>query len=110
MERVGNAVVVVLSTAPDVATAQRLANALVERRLAACVQVIPGILSTYRWKGDVQRDDEVLLLVKTTRAGAEAVQGAIAQLHPYEVPEVVVLPVEGGGEAYLRWVAENVGG
>ena len=102
--------VVVLSTAPDETTAARLAQALVERRLAACVNVIAGVRSTYRWEGEIRRDDEVLLLIKSTRAGVEALKGAIAEIHPYELPEVVVLPVEGGSPAYLRWIADNVGG
>ena len=110
MESVGAEVVVVLSTAPDATTASRLADALVERRLAACVNAIPGVRSTYRWEGEIRRDDEVLLLIKTTRAGLRALEGAIVELHPYEVPEIVVLPVEGGSPAYLRWVAENVSG
>ena len=101
-------IVVALSTAPDEATAARIAEALVERRLAACVNVLAGIRSTYRWKGEVQRDDEALLLIKTTRAGIEALKAALPGLHPYEVPELVVLPVRGGSEAYLRWVAEGV--
>ena len=100
----------VLSTAPDETTAARIAQALVERRLAACVNVVAGIRSTYRWEGEVRRDDETLLLIKTTRAGVEGLRAAIAELHPYEVPEVVVLPVPDGSPAYLRWVVENVGG
>ena len=101
--------VVALSTAPDEATAARIAETLVERRLAACVNVVVGVRSTYRWKGEVRRDDEVLLVIKTTRAEIAALKAAFPEVHPYEVPELVVLPVAGGSEAYLRWVAESVG-
>lgn len=110
MDGVDSGVVVVLSTAPDAATADRIAGALVERRLAACVNVVPGIRSTYRWKGQVERADETLMVIKTTRSGVAALQDAMAALHPYDVPEIVVVPVAGGSDAYLRWVVENVGG
>jgi periplasmic divalent cation tolerance protein len=109
MDAVDTGVVMVLTTAPDAATADRIAAALVERRLAACVNVVPGIRSTYRWKGTVERADESLLLIKTTRAGVVALKAEIAGIHPYEVPEVVVIPAVEGADAYLRWVVENVG-
>ena len=109
MDASGPEVVVAFSTAPDEATAARIAEALVERRLAACVNVLPGVRSTYRWKGEVQRDDEALLVIKTTRAGVAALKDALPEIHPYEVPELVVLEVRGGSDAYLRWVVESVG-
>ena len=93
-----------LTTCPDLDTAQRIADALVEERLAACVNVLPGVQSTYRWEGQVQRAGEVLLLVKTVRVRLPALQERIVALHPYELPEL--LAVEAGGlPAYLRLIA-----
>lgn len=95
-----------LTTCPDFDTAQRIANALVEERLAACVNFVPGMHSTYRWQGKVEHAGEVLLLVKTTRVRMPAVQERIVALHPYELPEV--LAVEAGGlPAYLQWIARE---
>jgi len=98
---------VVLTTCPDAATAERLARALVEASLAACVNVVPGLRSIYRWNGAVQSDEEVLMLSKTTAVRFEALRARIVELHPYEVPEVVALPVADGHDAYLRWVADS---
>lgn len=95
-----------LTTCPDFDTAQRIADALVEERLAACVNFLPGMHSTYRWKGKVEHAGEVLLLIKTTRVRMPAVQERIVALHPYELPEV--LSVEAGGlPAYLQWIAQE---
>jgi periplasmic divalent cation tolerance protein len=95
-----------LTTCPDFDTAQRIADALVEERLAACVNFLPGVHSTYRWKGKVEHAGEVLLLIKTTRVRLPAVQERIVALHPYELPEV--LSVEAGGlPAYLQWIAQE---
>jgi len=98
---------VVLCTAGSAADAERIASALVERRLAACVNVVPGVVSIYRWKGGVERDEERLLLIKTTAARVEALRAAIAELHAYEVPEVLVLDVTGGHAPYLAWLEES---
>lgn len=98
---------VVLSTVGDAGDAERIAAALVERRLAACVNLVPGVRSIYRWKGGVERDDEQLLVIKTTGEQLEALRAAIVELHPYEVPEVVALEVVGGHAPYLDWVAES---
>jgi periplasmic divalent cation tolerance protein len=95
---------VVLSTAGSAADAERIAQALVERRLAACVNVVPGVVSVYRWKGAVERDAEHLLVIKTLRSRFEALCEAIVALHPYAVPEVVALPVEAGHAPYLAWL------
>lgn len=102
-------VVVALTTVGKAADAERVARALVERRLAACVNVVPGVVSTYRWKGEVERDDEHLLVVKTRADRVEALREALVTLHPYELPELVVLPVEAGHAPYLDWVRESVG-
>jgi periplasmic divalent cation tolerance protein len=94
-------------TCPDLAGAERIADTLVARRLAACVNVLPGLRSVYRWRGAIQRDDEVLLLIKTTRAQVEPLTALIASLHPNELPEVIAVEVAGGLQAYLDWVVES---
>ena len=97
-------VVVVHCSCPDMPSAARIAQALVDERLAACVQVLPGVASTYRWQGEVQRADEVLLLIKTTRGRVAALEARLAHLHPYDLPELVVLEAVGGLRGYLDWV------
>lgn len=92
------------------AAAERLARALVERRLAACVNIVAGVRSIYRWKGAVEADDERLLVIKTTAGALPALEAAIAELHPYDLPEFVVLGIESGSAAYLGWIAESVVG
>lgn len=101
--------VVVLSTVGTRADAERLAREVVDRRVAACVNVLPGLVSFYRWKGEVARDEEFLLLAKTTAGGLARLQETLLELHPYEVPEVLAVPVEAGHGAYLAWLAESVG-
>lgn len=91
-------------TCPNAASAQRLADALVGESLAACVNRIPGIYSTYRWKGEVTTDAEELLLIKTTAERFEALKERVLALHPYELPELIAVPVERGHTAYLDWV------
>jgi periplasmic divalent cation tolerance protein len=99
----------VLTTVARAEDAERIAEALVERRLAACVNVLPGVRSIYRWKGAVERDEERLLVVKTRADRFDALRDAILTLHPYEVPEVVAVPIEAGSPGYLRWLDESVG-
>jgi periplasmic divalent cation tolerance protein len=89
---------------PNADTAQQLADALVGEALAACVNRIPGIHSTYRWKGEVTTDAEELLLIKTTASRLEALKERVLALHPYELPELMAVPVEHGHAAYLDWV------
>ncbi len=103
----GGAICVVLMTAPDRETGEALATALVEERLAACANVVPGILSLYWWKGELERDDEALLVVKTAAERVPALRERAVELHPYEVPEFVILPVQGGHEPYIQWVARE---
>ncbi|GAB2581170.1 divalent-cation tolerance protein CutA [Dyella jejuensis] len=91
-------------TCPNAASAQHLANALVGESLAACVSRVPGIHSTYRWKGEVTTDSEELLLIKTTSEQFEALKERLLALHPYELPELIAVPVELGHGAYLDWV------
>ena len=99
-------VLVCFCTCPDTDSAQRIADALVEERLAACVNVLPGVRSVYRWKGAIECNDEVLLLVKTVAAQLDALCTRITALHPHELPEVIAVEASGGLGAYLDWVAE----
>ncbi len=99
---------VVLSTAPSLDEARRIAHALVERKLAACVNLVPGLESVYRWQGKVENASEILLLMKTERGKEDELFQAIAEIHGYEVPEAISLPIHGGLEPYLRWVAESL--
>ena len=96
--------IVVLTTVGSEDDAVRLANALVERRLAACVNVVPGVRSIYRWQGAVQDDRELLLVVKTTAERQAALTAALGELHPYEVPEIVALEAGFVAPAYARWL------
>ena len=98
--------IVVLTTVPTEAIETLIAEALVTRGLAACVNALGPIRSVYRWKGEIQKDSERLLVIKTTRGRFDAVRDAIRELHPYEVPEVVALPVEQGLPEYLEWIRE----
>jgi uncharacterized protein involved in tolerance to divalent cations len=98
----------VLSTVATPEDGERLARALVERRLAACVNVLPQVSSYYRWKGDVQRDEERLLVIKTRTDRFEDLRRVLVDLHPYEVPEVIALPIAAGHAAYLAWLDESV--
>jgi periplasmic divalent cation tolerance protein len=100
--------IVVLSTVGKPEEAEAIARALVERGLAACVNIVPRVVSVYRFKGTVERDEERLLLIKTRRERFEALRAALVALHPYEVPEAIAIPVEGGHQPYLDWLDENV--
>lgn len=95
----------VLSTCPDADTAQRLARALVEERLAACVSALPGVVSTYRWQEGVEQATEVQLLIKTTGDRLAALTARLVELHPYELPEILAVEAAAGLPAYLDWVA-----
>ena len=90
--------------APDAETAARIARALVEERLAACVNVLPGVTSIYRWKDSVETANEAVLLVKTRADRGPALEARVRELHPYEVPEIVRVSVSGGSAHYLDWV------
>ncbi|ABS25388.1 divalent-cation tolerance protein CutA [Anaeromyxobacter sp. Fw109-5] len=98
---------VVLVTAPSPEQAAELARALVEERLAACGNVVPAVRSIYRWEGKVHDDAEALLVLKTTRGRFEALRERVLALHPYDVPEVLALPVEAGSAPYLAWLADE---
>jgi len=100
---------VVLVTAPDLRKARALAKAALEARLIACANLVPGIESHYRWQGKVQHGAEVLLLLKTATTRLAALERLIVAKHPYDTPEFVVLPVEGGNKRYLDWLQKSVG-
>ena len=97
----------VLSTCPDAETADRMARALVDERLAACVSTLPGVVSTYRWQGRVEQSREVQLLIKTSPDRLDALTTRLLELHPYELPEVLVVETAGGLAAYADWVADQ---
>jgi periplasmic divalent cation tolerance protein len=96
--------IVVLTSAPDRAVARKIADMLVERRLAACVNILAECTSVYRWKGVVESAGEVPLLIKTRADIYDDVEAAIRELHPYELPEIIALPVAQGSADYLDWV------
>lgn len=97
----------VFNTCPDDASADAIATALVDERLAACVSVLPGVRSVYRWQGSIDRSNEVQLLIKTTADRLDALTARLQALHPYELPEVLAVESRGGLTPYLDWVAEQ---
>ena len=99
---------VVFVTGPDAETLESIGRTLVEEGLAACVNVVPGVTSVYRWDGETRADLEALAMIKTTDDGVQAARLRVAELHPYEVPEFVAVEVAEGSPAYLRWVRESV--
>lgn len=101
-------VVVAFSTFPDVETARRIARELVTDNLAACATVIPKVESIYRWHGEIQQEDETLVLFKTTAERFAAFAEKLKLLHPYDVPEIICTPIDRGSPAYLDWVRQNV--
>jgi len=101
-------VILALSTCPDEAAAQRIAATLVSERLATCVNRLSGVRSTYIWQGQLQDDPEILLIIKTTAARVAELEARLKALHPYELPELVIVPVTGGNERYLEWVRQGV--
>ena len=106
----GDAVVTVLMTAPDAGSAERIVRELLDRGLVACGNIIPGAVSIYRWKGRLERADEVVVILKTTGGLAERVVEAARASHPYEVPELLVQEVAGGNPGYLEWVRSECDG
>lgn len=99
---------IALTTAGSMDEAQELASALVERRLAACVNIIPNLTSIYRWQGAIEETSEILLLMKTTAEQLAAVEAALRELHSYEVPEFLAFNVESGSQPYLDWLLSSV--
>ncbi len=94
----------VLCTLPEANLAQKMAEVLVGEQLAACCNIVPNLESIYSWQGKVQHDSEVLLIIKTKRSIYESLEVRILELHPYEVPEIIALPIEKGSAAYLNWI------
>src|SRR4051812_34224104 len=101
--------IVILSTCSSAEEGERIARALLDERLAACVNVLPGARSFYRWKGQIEDATECLLVIKSSRALFSALRAAIEKAHSYEVPEIVALPIVDGAPNYLNWLQENLG-
>lgn len=99
---------IVLTTAGSEEEARKIARTVIERQLAACVNIVPQVRSIYRWQGKVEETQEWLLIVKTTAAAFDKVRRAIAALHSYDLPECICLPVEDGSAEYLNWITESV--
>ncbi|MGD2145740.1 MAG: divalent-cation tolerance protein CutA [Anaerolineae bacterium] len=102
--------VVVLVTAPSREVGSRIAEALLEQGLAACVNLASSVTSVYSWEGETRSDEEVLLVIKTRRAAFDELADAVRNVHPYEVPEIIALPVVAGSQDYLDWIDEVVEG
>ncbi len=101
--------ILVLSTAPSTDDAHQLARTLVEERLAACCSIVPGVSSIYRWQNSVERSDECLMLIKTSREHYEALRTRILSMHPYDVPEILAVNLDAGDPSYLSWLAASLG-
>ncbi len=102
-------VLLAVITVPDAETADRIAVELVQRRLAACVNILPGITSHYRWQGKLHRDSELVLFAKTVGSAFDRLCSAVADIHPYELPEIIGINIDAGLDAYLDWVSAEVG-
>jgi len=100
-------VLLTLCTVPDAETGANLAELVIEKQLAACVNVLPGLISIYRWEGNVEQDPEALMLIKTTRTAFPSLRDALAEAHPYDVPEIIAAPIDEGLGEYLRWVRDE---
>jgi len=103
MERI----VFVYTTYPSAVEAEHAGRALVERELAACVNIVPGMISHYRWQGAVERAEEAIMIIKTRASLASQVSAAVKERHPYDTPAILVLPIESVDEAYLGWLVEG---
>jgi periplasmic divalent cation tolerance protein len=99
--------ILVLCTAPTQEVAKKMGDEIVSAKLAACVNIIPGIHSIYRWKGEVCTEPEVLLLIKTVQGHFKALKSKIKEIHPYEVPEIIAITIEAGEREYLNWISSE---
>ncbi|RJF99721.1 divalent-cation tolerance protein CutA [Noviherbaspirillum saxi] len=100
-----NEPILVLTNVPDHATAQAVARNVLEQKLAACVNILPGVRSVYRWQGDIEEAEEITVLIKSTTARYPELQDAIKTIHPYDVPEIIAMSISAGLPAYLNWIA-----
>ncbi|MBN2143336.1 MAG: divalent-cation tolerance protein CutA [Candidatus Aureabacteria bacterium] len=99
---------VIFCTCPDQECAEKIAHALLRRKLVACVNIIPSVVSLYWWEGKIDRSSEVLLLMKTRSSLFDKIEKSVRSLHPYAVPEIVGLPITRGSQAYLKWINHSV--
>ena len=99
--------IVILCTVPDRGSGEQIAQGLVSERLAACVNLLPGVVSIYRWDGKVEKANECLLIIKTVSARFEAVRERIKAMHSYELPEIIAVPITDGDSNYLKWLSES---
>ena len=107
MEPIQSDCIVVYITAPTVEDAQSLARSLVKEKLAACVNIIPGIQSIYQWNDAIETDQELLLICKSRTERFDSLKKRVQALHPYDVPEIISIPIQNGSEPYLNWVRDN---
>lgn len=100
--------IIIISNTNSIENAKLIANTLVDKKLAACVNIIPKIISVYRWQNKIENDDEITLLVKTKKELFTAVQSEIEKLHPYDIPEIISIKIEDGNNDYLDWLNQNL--
>ena len=98
--------IVIYCTCPDIESAERISRHIVEQRMAACVNLIPGITSIYTWDGNIQRDQEVLLVIKSTKVRFDDIQNLISDEHPYDLPELIAVPITESSPDYLEWIKQ----
>ncbi|MFZ0391689.1 MAG: divalent-cation tolerance protein CutA [Calditrichia bacterium] len=103
-----NDFILAFCTVPDLNTAEKIGEVLVEEKLAACCNIIPGLTSIYRWKEKVEKEPELLLIIKSVHSLLTSLEDRIKEMHPYEVPEIIAMPLMDGSNDYLKWVEENV--
>ena len=99
---------IALCTVPDEKTAGQIADALISEKLAACVNIVPSIMSVYRWKDAIEHDQELLLLIKTSESAWPLLEARILELHPYELPEILAVPIHTGQADYIKWITNNL--
>ena len=99
--------ILIYNTVPNEETAQKIAEELVGKKLAACVSMVPGLKSVYRWEGKVEQANEICLMIKTTSDRLEELQANLLALHPYTVPEIIAVPITGGLPTYLQWIVDE---
>lgn len=100
--------IIIISNTNSIENAKLIANTLVDKKLAACVNIIPKIISVYRWQNKIEDDDEITLLIKTKKELFTAVQSEIEKLHPYDIPEIISIKIEDGNNDYLDWLNQNL--